>query len=36
VRQPGVLEGVLRLPPPEVLLEPLPEVELAELDRPLP
>lgn len=36
VRQPGVLAGVLRLPPPEVLLEPLPEVELAELDRPLP
>ena len=36
VRKPGVLTGVLRLPPPEVLLEPLPEEELAELDRPLP
>jgi prevent-host-death family protein len=35
-RQPGVLAGVLKLPPPEVVLEPLPEAELAELENPLP
>ena len=36
VRQSGVLAGVLRVPPPEVLLEPLPEEDLAALERPLP
>ena len=34
-RQPGVLAGRLTLPPPEVLLEPLPEEELAALEHPL-
>ncbi|MBE9172111.1 type II toxin-antitoxin system prevent-host-death family antitoxin [Cyanobium sp. LEGE 06143] len=34
-RQPGVWSGVITLPPPEVLLEPLPEEELAALDEPL-
>jgi len=34
-RQPGVLSGVITLPPPEVLLEPLPEEELVALDEPL-
>ena len=32
---PGVLAGRLTLPPPEVLLEPLPEEELAALEHPL-
>ncbi|MFM7548271.1 MAG: type II toxin-antitoxin system Phd/YefM family antitoxin [Cyanobacteriota bacterium] len=35
-RQPGVLAGRIPLPPPEVLLEPLPEEELAALEQPLP
>jgi prevent-host-death family protein len=35
-RQPGVLAGRLTLPPPEVLLEALPEEELAALEQPLP
>jgi antitoxin (DNA-binding transcriptional repressor) of toxin-antitoxin stability system len=35
-RQPGVLAGVLKLPPPEVFLEPLSESELAELESSLP
>ena len=35
-RQPGVLAGSFALPPLEVLLEPLPEEELAALDQPLP
>lgn len=35
LRQPGVLAGVLRLPAPELLLEPLPEAELAPFDNPL-
>lgn len=34
-RQPGVLSGVITLPPPDVLLEPLPEEELATLEEPL-
>ncbi|WP_411877233.1 type II toxin-antitoxin system Phd/YefM family antitoxin [Vulcanococcus limneticus] len=34
-RQPGVLAGRLTLPPPEVLLEPLPDEELAALEQPL-
>lgn len=33
---PGVLVGRLCLPPPEALLEPLPEQELAALACPLP
>jgi prevent-host-death family protein len=35
-RQPGVLSGVVTLPPPAVLLEPLPEEELAAMEDPLP
>lgn len=35
-RQAGALSGVVTLPPPEVLLEPLPEEELAALEDPLP
>ena len=35
VRQPGVLAGVLKLPSPDVLLEPLPESELSALERGL-
>jgi len=34
-RQPGVLSGVITLPQPEVLLEPLPEQELSALEDPL-
>jgi prevent-host-death family protein len=34
-RIPGVLAGQLKLPPPELLLEPLPEEELAAIERPL-
>jgi prevent-host-death family protein len=34
-RQPGVLSGMITLPPREVLLEPLPEQELAALEEPL-
>ena len=34
-RVPGVLKGRLHLPPLEVLLEPLPEEELAVIDQPL-
>jgi prevent-host-death family protein len=34
-RVPGVLAGQLKLPPPELLLEPLPEEELAALEQPL-
>lgn len=34
-RQPGVLAGRISLPPVEVLLEPLPEDELAGLEQPL-
>ena len=34
-RQPGVLVGRISLPPVEVLLEPLPEDELAGLEQPL-
>lgn len=34
-RQPGVLAGRISLPPAEVLLEPLPEDELAGLEQPL-
>ena len=34
-RQPGVLAGRISLPPVEVLLEPLPEDELACLEQPL-
>ncbi len=34
-RNPGVLRGIITLPPPEVLLEPLPEEELAALEGPL-
>lgn len=34
-RQPGVLAGRISLPPVEVLLEPLPEDELASLEQPL-
>lgn len=36
LRQPGVLAGVLQLPAPEMLLEPLPDAELAAFDNPLP
>jgi hypothetical protein len=36
LRQPGVLADVLKLPPPGVLLEPMPEVELAWLESSLP
>ena len=36
LRQPGVLTGVLELPAPEMLLEPLPDAELAAFDNPLP
>ena len=32
LRQPGVLAGVLKLPAPEVLMEPLPEAELAAIE----
>ncbi|MBM5819008.1 MAG: type II toxin-antitoxin system Phd/YefM family antitoxin [Cyanobacteria bacterium K_DeepCast_150m_m2_101] len=35
-RLPGVLAGRIRLPPPAVLLEPLPEEELAGLEQALP
>ena len=35
LRQPGVLAGVVSLPPAEVLLEPLPEVELEAIERGL-
>jgi prevent-host-death family protein len=35
-RQAGVLAGQLKLPPPEVLLEALPEDELRALESPLP
>ena len=35
LRQPGVLAGVLKLPAPEVLLEPLPEEELGSIERSL-
>lgn len=34
-RLPGVLAGRITLPPAEVLLEPLPEEELAGLEQPL-
>ena len=34
-RVPGVLAGQLKLPSPELLLEPLPEEELAALEQPL-
>jgi prevent-host-death family protein len=34
-RRPGVLSGVVALPPPEVLLEPLPEEELSDLETSL-
>jgi len=34
-RKPGVLAGRISLPPVEVLLEPLPEDELACLEQPL-
>jgi prevent-host-death family protein len=34
-RVPGVLTGRLNLPPLEVLLEPLPEEELAAIEQPL-
>jgi prevent-host-death family protein len=35
-RQPGVLAGQLKLPPPEILLEALPEEELRAFEIPLP
>ena len=35
-RQAGVLAGRITLPPPELLLEPLPDAELNALERPLP
>jgi antitoxin (DNA-binding transcriptional repressor) of toxin-antitoxin stability system len=35
-RQPGILAGQLNVPPPEVLLEALPEDELLALERSLP
>lgn len=35
-RVPGVLAGKVTLPPPETLLEPLPEDELEALERALP
>lgn len=35
-RVPGVLAGRLVLPPPEALLEPLADEELAAMERPLP
>jgi prevent-host-death family protein len=34
-RQAGVLAGSITLPAPELLLEPLPEEELAALEQPL-
>jgi prevent-host-death family protein len=34
-REPGVLAGVLKLPAPEALLEPLPELELTAIERDL-
>ncbi len=34
-RQPGVLAGRLTLPPPQTLLEPLPQAELDALELPL-
>ena len=34
-RVPGVLAGRITLPPPEVLLEPLPEEDLAPMEQPL-
>jgi prevent-host-death family protein len=34
-RVPGVLAGRLHLPPPDLLLEPLPEEELAAIEQPL-
>ena len=34
-RRPGVLSGVVALPPPEVLLEPLPDEELSDLEKRL-
>jgi prevent-host-death family protein len=36
LRQPGVLAGILSLPPAEVLLEPLPAAELESFERGLP
>ena len=36
LRQPGAWVGVLQPPAPELLLEPLPEAELAPFDNPLP
>jgi len=35
-RQPGVLAGQLKLPPPHILLEALPEDELLAMEIPLP
>lgn len=35
-RTPGVLTGRVTLPPPETLLEPLPDDELEALERSLP
>lgn len=35
-RVPGMLTGKVSLPPPETLLEPLPEDELEALERSLP
>ena len=35
-RQPGVLAGQLQLPPPEILLEALPEDEFRAFEIPLP
>ena len=35
-RQPGVLASQLQLPPPEILLEALPEDELRAFEIPLP
>lgn len=35
-RTPGVLAGRVTLPPPETLLEPLPDDELEALERSLP
>ena len=36
LRQPGVFAGVLKLPSPAVLLEPLPEAELTAMECGLP
>lgn len=35
-RQPGILTGQLKLPPPEVLLEALADDDLLALESPLP